>query len=109
MIGKKRIDLAIDPPPDLAIEVDVTSKTQLSVYESLAVPELWRYQSGKLRIDLFEDNKYVESSTSNTFPDFPISETILRFMEMSETTGTSSAMREFRRWVRAYLQERSTS
>jgi Uma2 family endonuclease len=44
MIGKKRLDLTIDPPPDLAIEIDLTSKTQISAYEALGVPEIWRYQ-----------------------------------------------------------------
>ena len=52
MIGKKRIDLTVDPPPpDLAIEVDVTSKTQLDAYEALGVPELWLYENGKLQIN----------------------------------------------------------
>jgi Uma2 family endonuclease len=41
MQGKRRVDLTIDPPPDLAIEVDVTSKTQLDAYLKLGVPELW--------------------------------------------------------------------
>jgi Uma2 family endonuclease len=43
MIGKRRIDLTIDPPPDLAIEVDVTSKTGLAAYQVLDVRELWRF------------------------------------------------------------------
>lgn len=41
IVGKTRLDLAIDPPPDLAIEVDLTSKTQISAYEALKVPEVW--------------------------------------------------------------------
>ncbi len=45
MIGKRRLDLTVDPPPDLAIEVDVTSKTQLSAYEALGVPELSHCES----------------------------------------------------------------
>jgi Uma2 family endonuclease len=48
MIGKDRIDLTVDPPPDLAIEIDVTSKTQISAYQSLKVPEIWRYDNGKI-------------------------------------------------------------
>ncbi len=49
------------PPPDLAIEVDVTSKTQLSAYEALRVPELWRYEQGKLQINVLRDGKCAES------------------------------------------------
>ena len=49
MIGRRRLE-PDDPPPDLAIETDVTSKTTLDAYEAIAVPELWIYDSGKLTI-----------------------------------------------------------
>lgn len=41
--GKERIDLTVDPPPDLAIEIDITSRTQFDNYQLLGVPELGRY------------------------------------------------------------------
>jgi Uma2 family endonuclease len=44
MRGKRRLNLAIAPPPDLAIEIDVTSKTQIDAYTRLGVPELWVYE-----------------------------------------------------------------
>ncbi|MEH2053012.1 MAG: Uma2 family endonuclease [Nostoc sp.] len=50
MIGKRRLDLSVDPPPDLAIEIDVTSKTQLSAYVALSVSELWCYGDEKLKV-----------------------------------------------------------
>ncbi|WP_343277732.1 Uma2 family endonuclease [Kamptonema sp. UHCC 0994] len=62
--GKKRIDLTIDPPPDLAIEIDITSRTQFNNYESLGVPELWKYNGQKLQINVLQDRKYVESNIS---------------------------------------------
>jgi Uma2 family endonuclease len=40
MVGKDRIDLTVDPPPDLALEIDVTSITALQAYAALQVPEL---------------------------------------------------------------------
>jgi Uma2 family endonuclease len=43
VIGKNRIDLTVEPPPDLAIEIDITSRTRFDNYEILEVPELWRY------------------------------------------------------------------
>ncbi|WP_293104669.1 Uma2 family endonuclease [Moorena sp. SIOASIH] len=58
MIGKRRLDLSSDPPPDLAIEVDVTSKTQLSAYEALGVPELWQFSKGSLTNGEFEGSKF---------------------------------------------------
>ena len=100
MIGRRRIDLTVDPPPDLAIEVDVTSKTQLDAYEALGVPELWRYQEGRLQISVLRDGKYV-SERSSTFPDLPIVEVFSQFIQQSLTEGRSSALRAFRRWVRS--------
>ncbi|HEY9710789.1 MAG TPA: Uma2 family endonuclease, partial [Oculatellaceae cyanobacterium] len=51
VIGRNRIDLTVDPPPDLAIEIDITSRTHPSIYQSLKVPELWRFEKGKLQIN----------------------------------------------------------
>ncbi len=105
MIGKERIDLTIDPPPDLAIEVDVTSRTQLSAYEALGVPELWRYEHHRLQISVLQDGKYVESDFSPTFPKLPIIEIISQYVEQSRTLGRSSALRAFRQWVREQMQK----
>lgn len=60
ILGKERIDLSIDPPPDLAIEVDLTSLTNLEAYKPIGIPELWIYNSGVLKIYLFVDNNYQE-------------------------------------------------
>ncbi len=100
MIGKRRLDLTVDPPPDLAIEVDVTSKTQLSAYKTLGVPELWQFSQGRLKIHVLEGGDYLESSLSPTFPKFPIIEGISQFVQMSLTQGSSAALRAFRKWVR---------
>jgi Uma2 family endonuclease len=107
MIGKERIDLKVDSPPDLAIEVDVTSKTQLDAYEALGVPELWRYENGKLQINILEDGKYIESEISPTFPNLPSDEAIPRFVEQSRTLGRSPTLRLFRQWVREEIQNNS--
>ncbi|PSB28314.1 Uma2 family endonuclease [Stenomitos frigidus] len=100
MIGKKRLDLSIDPPPDLAIEVDVTSKTQVSAYEALGVPEIWRYDDGKLQINVLRGGAYVESATSPTFPMLPLTDALIQFLDVSSTEGTRPALRAFRKWVR---------
>jgi Uma2 family endonuclease len=98
-IGKDRIDLSVDPPPDLAIEVDLTSDTQVSAYEALRVPEIWRYKNRKLQANIWQDGNYIESQTSSSFPDFPVIEGISQFVEMSREIGMSRALRAFRRWV----------
>lgn len=108
MIGKDRIDLSVDPPPDLAIEVDITSKTQLDAYFGLGVPELWRYvssaetQGGKLIIYVFQEQGYQESTISRNFPSFPLNVLIPRFIKISQTVGRSQALHQFRQEIRAY-------
>jgi len=55
--GRKQIDFATDPPPDLVIEVDITSDSieKLPLFAALGFPEVWRYKEGKVQIlRLFE-------------------------------------------------------
>ncbi len=103
MIGKEKIDLSIDPPPDLVIEIDVTSKTQLDAYLALAVPEVWRYENDKLQINIWQDGKYIESKISPNFPNLPIAEIIPQFVEESQIFGRSPTLRKFRHWVKQFI------
>lgn len=100
VLGKDRLDLDVDPPPDLAIEIDLTSKTQLEVYEALGVPELWRYDSGLIRIDVLSSDSYVQVDESPTFPGWPIGDMARRYVTRVREVGRSKAIREFREWVR---------
>lgn len=101
--GKKRIDLSVDPPPDLALEIDVTSRTHPSIYEALGVPELWRFEKGKLKIYLLEDGKYVESQKSKNFPNLPLIEAIPEYLERCSTVGVNKTLNGFRAWVREQI------
>ncbi|MGB3237705.1 MAG: Uma2 family endonuclease [Geitlerinemataceae cyanobacterium] len=103
VIGKNRLDLTVDPPPDLAIEIDLTSRTQLKNYQILGVPELWRYER-QLQIHVLEGGKYVESNSSPTFPDIPIVELVNRYVKQSHISGSSQAIQAFRSWVRENLE-----
>jgi Uma2 family endonuclease len=99
MRGIRKLNMAINPPPDLAIEVDVTSKTKLDVYRVLGVPELWLFDKS-LKIYVLQDNEYVKSEFSPTFGNIPIREIIPQFLELSLTEGRSAAMRAFRDWIK---------
>ena len=94
---RKRIDMSVDPPPDLAIEADVTSLTYLDIYEALEVPEVWIYTEEKFTINILTDGKYVESSTSPTFPDLPILELIPQLVDRAFAEGSSKMLRELRK------------
>ena len=103
VIGKTRIDLMVDPPPDLAIEIDITSRTQFENYQRLGVPELWRCTRRGLQINLLREENYVESNVSPNFPSIPIIELINRTVQQNLSVGRSQAIREFKRWVRENL------
>ena len=83
ILGKERIDLSIDPPPDLAIEVDLTSLTNLEAYKPIGIPELWIYNSGVLKIYLFVDKNYQESSQSLLFEDWDVKSILPKYVELA--------------------------
>ncbi len=62
--GKRRIDLPVDPPPDLVIEIDITARTRFNNYEVLGVPELWRYNGETLEINVLREGQHVASDRS---------------------------------------------
>ncbi|MGL4621754.1 Uma2 family endonuclease [Chroococcidiopsis sp.] len=100
--GKKRIDLTVDPPPDLAIEIDITSRTRFNNYEALGVTELWRYDGQSLEINVLESGKYVKSNTSRNFSQFPLVDAIPQYVEQSKVVGRNATMKAFRNWVREF-------
>jgi len=101
--GKNRINLEKDPPPDLAIEIDLTSRTRFNNYEKLGVPELWRFDGKSLNINTLQNNVYIESSQSRQFPNIPLKEAIPHFVEESKTHGRSKMLKSFKLWLKDYL------
>lgn len=99
--GKKRIDLTIDPPPDLALEIDITSRTRLNNYEALGVPELWRYDGQSLEINVLESGNYIKSNISHNFPSLPLEEIIPQYVEQSKIKGRNATIKAFRSWVKS--------
>jgi len=102
---KEQIYLNQDPPPDLVVEIDVTSSLidRLSLYASLGVPEVWRYDGNRLIIYQLEAQEYTERDVSPTFP-FLSQVEMLRFLELRRTTKENALIRLFREWVRSQIQ-----
>lgn len=96
-----RMNMNEDPPPDLAIEADVTSKTTLDAYAILQVPEVWLYDNGQLQINLLHDGNYQDSATSLTFPNLPICDLIPRLVNQAFQDGTSVMLRNLRQRMQA--------
>jgi Uma2 family endonuclease len=101
--GKDRIDLTIDPPPDLALEVDVTSRTNKEIYQTLGVPELWRFERSKLQINILKNGLYIETEFSSYFPNIPLTQVIPEYLQKLKTESRNKTMREFRTWVKQQI------
>ena len=103
MAGKRRLNLRVDPPPDLAIEVDVSrsSLDRMGIYAALRVPEVWRLEGDFLRFYTLEaDGKYVEAPSSRAFPLVAPAD-LLPFIEQARTADDQNAVvRKFREWIR---------
>ncbi|MFM7425407.1 MAG: Uma2 family endonuclease [Elainella sp.] len=93
MIGRRRLEPS-DPPPDLAIETDVTSKTTLDAYQIIGVPELWIFD-GKLTIYCLTAGRYEPVKTSPTFPNLDLPELVTATMARVWQVGTNQALEEF--------------
>ncbi len=106
MWDKKKINFKVDPPPDLAIEVEVSRKLldKMKIYASFRVPELWCWSGDTLKIhELSQEGDYVARETSLCFPTFPIAkveEIVRQLVEEHETTLVGS----FQEWLRANAQ-----
>jgi Uma2 family endonuclease len=106
--GKLGIDLAIDPPPDLAIEVEISPSRvdRPGIYAALGIPELWRFNGNTFRIDhLQPDGTYREGPASLNFPLLTAAE-IERFLLADIADGETRWARSFRAWVRNELAPR---
>lgn len=106
MRGKERIDLSIDPPPDLAIEVEVTRRlgVRKSIYRELGVPEVWVYNEKGLEILLRQENDYRAVDRSPTFPWLSPEEMfgfVIKGLSQNQTEWTKSLRRRVRELVAA--------
>lgn len=110
MRGKKKLDLRIDPPPDLAIEVDVTNSSvdRMAIYEALSVPEVWRLEGQSLTFHVLgPSQRYSETATSLAFP-FVTPADLLHHLALTDHMDENAAVREFRNWVRQRLEPGNT-
>lgn len=96
----RTLDLDVDPPPDLAIEVDVTSGSQpkLTIYVRLGIPEVWRHHRGELTVLVLEGEGYVEARSSRAFPDLSM-DLVREALARSERAGEYAAMQWFRQQI----------
>ena len=103
LIGKNSIDLAVDPPPDLALEIDITSPSlkKFGIYAAIGVPELWRYRKQRLQFFRLVGEEYVEISHSDLFPFLP-PDVIVNYLRHGALSDITEMADNFRAWVKAH-------
>ena len=99
---KDEINLEIDPPPDLVIEVDIyhDSSSKFSIYAALGVPEIWQHDGSEIHFYRLSENEYQEISQSVCFP-FLSAQVLTQFLTPAEGKGMNAIKRAFRAWVQA--------
>ena len=100
--GRDDLDLSTDPPPDLAIEIDIsaTSIDQLGIYSALGVPEVWFCDGSDIEFHVLQsDDTYARQDYSVAFP-FLASGDLTRFLALRNDSDETTWIRSFRTWVR---------
>ena len=102
----KSINLPAEPPPDIAIEIDISrsSTKKHEIYAKLQVPELWRRYKGHLTFFALKDGKYEMIEESLAFPGLTARD-IERFVKSFYELRTLEALEAFRKWVRKNLKK----
>ncbi len=103
--GKKRIDLRKDPPPDLALEIDIThsSLNRMAIYAALGIAEVWRFDGVALTFHVLGQNgTYQQVSSSRLFP-FVQPHDLVQFLHQSLKVDENTVIERFRAWIRQQL------
>lgn len=105
IVGVKRLDLRIHPPPDLAIEVDVTSSSmnRVRIYAALGVPEVWRLDGDDLSFHQLAGKKYAQVPTSTTFAGVTPADLMTFVKQARGALDENDTIDAFRAWLQARL------
>ncbi|MEO0409183.1 MAG: Uma2 family endonuclease [Cyanobacteria bacterium P01_A01_bin.135] len=98
--GRLALTLPQDPPPDLALEIDLTSKSldRFPIYARLGVPEIWCYDAGRLTIFCLRNGDYTAADRSLVFPTLPV-QALPTLIEANRSAGRLALRRAIRQWV----------
>jgi Uma2 family endonuclease len=103
VIGKRRIDLSVDPPPDIIVEVDLTSQSRgkFAIYAALGVPEIWRYDTVAFEMHHLSGQEYLKAPASRAFP-FLTTAVMTSVIEQSKIAGQDDALESLRDWIQQH-------
>jgi Uma2 family endonuclease len=101
ILSKEEIDLSIDPPPDLVIEVEITSSAirKLELFSSMGVPEVWRHDGRSLTIARLNEGQYIVVQESMCLPGLTAS-AIDQVLGQRYSVDETTLIRNFRASIR---------
>jgi Uma2 family endonuclease len=102
-IGNRfRLDLAVDPPPDIVVETDLfhDSQSKFPIHAALGVPEIWRFDGKQLAIHRLKNDSYEEMPASLELP-MLTGEILTKFLTRAEEDDQDGALRAFEDWLRS--------
>jgi Uma2 family endonuclease len=105
VIGVDEIDLAIHPPPDLVVEVDLTSSSvgKEQIYGPMGVPELWRHDDDEVSIRQLQlDGTYQTAPRSLTIPQVTAAD-LTRLLREGRDEGDIGFVRRCRAWAKTLV------
>lgn len=94
--GKELINWSVDPPPDLVLEIDVTSYSNVNDYLPYQVPEVWLFRKNQLAIYQLQGMEYLLQTRSRYFSEISLQNVIARCLQVAYERNTSAAIRELR-------------
>ena len=99
--GKDEIDLTVDPPPDLVIEVDITnpSLNKFPLFATLGIPEVWRFDGAHVQIFKLEEGQYVTAEESQALAGVT-ADVLSQFVATNKQLRRTVWLRRVRQWVR---------
>jgi Uma2 family endonuclease len=93
--GKERIDWQSDPPPDLVLEIDVTSYSDVNDYLPYRIPEVWLFRK-QLFIHQLQGTEYIVQPQSQYFPEINLPDVIAQALQLAYERNTSAAIRHLK-------------
>jgi Uma2 family endonuclease len=102
MAGVRHLDLRVHPPPDLALQIDVThsSLDRVGIYASLQVPELWRLDGDELTFHVLDEKGvYASADQSRSFPGVKPADLLPFLKEARQAGDETPLLRRFRAWA----------
>lgn len=98
--GKRQVDLTIDPPPDLVLEMEMSRSAinKLALFASMGIPEVWRCDGQRVTILVLAQDRYREAASSLALPALT-TDVLTRFLSESRAMLSPDWFRMVSEWA----------